>query len=135
MQIDIRGNSFLDCPDPEIVSRMVQVACDGADPGIGGAAATTLRGVALDDNANTLFMAPTRTEQVGGDSDSASTLGVGAIAGIVVAVVVVALIAVAVATVALRRYKEGKRDAWTAATLDDGQQSTAGMDYTGSSLP
>lgn len=130
MQIDIRGNRLLECPDPEIVNPRVQVACDGADPGIGGATATELRGVALNDGADILVAAPSLPEEGAGESRSSSVLGAGAIAGIVVAVAVAALIAAVVATVALRRYKERKRDAWTAAALDEGMPSTASMGYT-----
>lgn len=135
MQIDIRGNTLLECPDPEIVNPMVQVVCDGADPGIGGATATTLRGVPLNDDTDILVTAPSLPDPRAGESGGSSVLSAGAIAGIVVAVAVAVLIAVAVATVALRRYKEGKREAWTSAMLDEGMPSTASADYAHSTLP
>lgn len=130
MQIDIRGNELMECVDPEIQSPMVQVVCDpvtpAASPSTSAAARPPVRDVSLSDEADAVA---TPAPPPAGESPAgagASALGGDAIAGIVVAVIAVAVLAMLLAAFALRRYKQQKQDAWTAATLDERRTSGAG---------
>lgn len=108
MQIDIRGNNLLDCPDPAAVSSMVQVVCD----------ADTDSSISISDEQMSVI-APSSSIRAEAPSRSGPGLAGGAIAGVVIAVVAAVAIAAILAVAALRRYKQRKQDAWTDAAYQE----------------